>query len=73
MKNHVDICDTPLKEILKIVEENYYDKDADMSMIKKMIVKEKYLLKRNRAKNRKEIAKDKKDIALVAVALCEKG
>lgn len=44
-----------------------------MPTIKKMIVKEKYLLKRNRAKSRKEIAKDKKEIALVAAALCEKG
>ena len=72
LKNNVDICDTPLKEILKFIEENYYDKEADMVMIKKMIVKEKYLLKRNRAKSRKSIAKEKK-LALVAVSLCDKG
>lgn len=60
LENNIDICDTPLSEILRFVEVNLAFKGVDIDLLKRKILKQKSLLKRTRAKNRKFVPIPKK-------------
>lgn len=49
----MDLCDTPLINILNFVQSNEAFEGVDFEKMKRKIMKQKYILKRNRAKNRK--------------------
>lgn len=53
LENNIDLCDTPLQEILRFVEVNLAFKGVDLDLLRRKILNQKNLLKRNRAKNRK--------------------
>ena len=53
LENHIDICDTPLNEILQFVEVNLAFRGIDLDLLRRKLLKQKSILKRNRAKNRK--------------------
>lgn len=73
LEHTVDICDTPLNEIMQLVGDNHSFKGVDYELVKRKIIRQKNLLKRNRAKNRKVIAKEKKQVIdLADIATCEK-
>jgi len=49
----IDLCDTPLINILTFVQSNQGFQGIDLDKVRRKIIKQKYILKRNRAKNRK--------------------
>lgn len=58
---------------MQLVGDNASFKGVDYELVKRKIIRQKNLLKRNRAKNRKIIAKEKKQVIDLAVlATCEK-
>jgi hypothetical protein len=69
LENNIDLCDTPLQEILRFVEVNLAFKGVDLDLLRRKILKQKSLLKRNRAKNRKNTTLVKKTYtSAVAIA-----
>jgi hypothetical protein len=71
LENQVDICNTPLAEIIKIVDEKFSTKEIDYHLLKKKILKQKYLMKRNRAKNRRKMPFNKRHYHEIAVSEIE--
>lgn len=57
---------------MQLVYNNDNFKGVDLEIVKRKIIRQKNLLKRNRAKNRKAFAKEKKQIIeLAVVASCD--
>lgn len=65
LENNIDLCDTPLQEILRFVEVNLAFKGVDLDLLRRKVLKQKSLFKRNRAKNRKNTPNIKKTYATV--------
>jgi len=59
LEHTIDICDTPLQEIMQMVSFNTSFKGVDLDLVKRKILKQKNILKRNRAKGRVLIPKPK--------------
>jgi len=59
LESTIDICDTPLQKIMQIVSFNTSFKGVDLDLVKRKILKQKNILKRNRAKGRVLIPKPK--------------
>jgi seryl-tRNA synthetase len=55
---------------MRIVDENVAFRGVDAELVRRKVIKRKYLLKRMRAKDRKAVAKDRRAVLEVAVA-CE--
>lgn len=53
----IDLCDTSLNNILNFVQTNEIFKGVDIQIVKRKVIKQKNILKRNRAKNRKYVEK----------------
>jgi hypothetical protein len=62
LEHIVDICDTPLNELINIVQSNSAFEGVDVELLRKKILKQKSILKRNRAKNRKFISRQPKPV-----------
>ncbi len=60
LEHTLNICDTPLAEILEAVTTNQMFKGVDLDLLKRKIIKKKNELKRLRAKNRKMIVREHK-------------
>jgi hypothetical protein len=72
LDHSVDICDTPLPEIMQLVAQNEGFRGVDETLVRQKIIKQKNLLKRNRAKNRRALPKKEIQIIDLAVDTCEK-
>lgn len=53
LEHSIDLCDTPLADIMRLVNENVAFRGVDAELVKKKVLKRKYLLKRLRAKDRR--------------------
>ena len=53
----VDLCNTPIITILNFVKANQAFEGLDFDHIRRKIMKQKYVLKRSRAKNRQQAVK----------------
>jgi hypothetical protein len=65
LENNIDLCDTPLQDILRFVEVNLAFKGVDLDLLRRKILRQKNLIKRNRAKNRKNVPNIKKPYEVV--------
>jgi hypothetical protein len=70
LEHSVDLCDTPLADIMRIVEENATFRGVDVEMVRRKVIRHKYLLKRMRAKDRKAKAKERRQVIELA-ATCD--
>lgn len=52
LQHTVDLTDTPLNDLMKLVIENPLFSSVDLHVVRKKIIREKSRLKRERAKNR---------------------
>lgn len=68
LEGSIDICDTPLNEIIKFVLIHPEFKAVDIDLVRSKIIRQKSILKRLRAKNRKAFIKPKFDEASLALA-----
>lgn len=71
LEHTLNICDTPLAEILEAVAGNQMFKGVDLDLLKRKIIKKKNELKRTRAKNRKMIVREHKTGTLSIGQECE--
>jgi hypothetical protein len=62
LERSIDLCDTPLSEIMELVTGNSCFKGVDLDLVRLKVLKQKNMLKRFRAKNRKLNAKQRKNI-----------
>lgn len=71
LEHTLNICDTPLAEILEAVAANQMFKGVDLDLLKRKIIKKKNELKRARAKNRKMLVREHKTANLPVGQECE--
>lgn len=64
LEHTVDLCDTPLAEILEIVRNNSTFRGIDEDLLRRKLMKHKNLLKRDRAKSRKMVPRERRVVAL---------
>lgn len=55
----LDICDTPLKDIMHVVESNPVFNGVNFELLRRKVIKQKNRLKRERAKNRKNFIRER--------------
>lgn len=70
LSHSVDLCDTPLGEIMRIFEENSAFRGVDAQLVRRKVIKHKYLLKRMRAKDRKCATKERRQVVEI-VPTCD--
>lgn len=71
LEHTLNICDTPLAEILEAVSSNHMFKGVDLDLLKRKVIKKKNELKRTRAKNRKMLVREHKAASLAVGPECE--
>jgi hypothetical protein len=70
LEHSIDLCDTPLADIMRLVDENVAFRGVDAELVKRKVLKRKYLLKRLRAKDRRG-CRERRVVAVELPVVCD--